>query len=100
MRGQEACAFSQTQHIELAINIMGLAGCKPAPSPGVAGGSQGEDGRALDEVEARRCRSVTGVLDHLHHPQRHDAQFCIREAKDIAALTHMLRYEWNQELWH
>ena len=88
------------KHIEQAVNILGLQHAKPAATPAVAGGSQVDEGRKLDEAEAKTFRTVTGILMYIS-PHRPDAQFAIRELtkslkeptrRDISSVIRVVRY--------
>ena len=88
------------KHIGTAIKLLGLESSKPAPTPGVSGGSSASEGNPLREDEAKIYRSCTGLLMYVA-PERPDAQYCIREltkalkdptTKDMQALVRVVRY--------
>ena len=88
------------KHIDAVVKMLGLRDCRHAATPGVPGGSQVEEGRALDEAEKKLFQSATGVLMYIS-PDRPDCQFSIRELqkaskaptfKDMTALIRVARY--------
>ena len=79
------------KHIDTAIKLLGLESSKPAPTPGVSGGSKTLEGAALDESDAKVYRSYTGLLMYVA-PERPDAQYCIRE------LTKALREPTSKDM--
>ena len=91
------------KHIQAAVEILGIVGCRPASTPAVAGGTQSkkwEKEVPLDEEDSKIYRSVTGILMYLS-PDRPDAQFAIREltkslkeplGEDMTKLIRVVRY--------
>ena len=88
------------KHIDTVVKLLGLGESKPAPTPGVSGGSSVAEGSPLEEAEAKIYRSCTGILMYVA-PERPDAQYCIREltkamkeptTKDKQSLVRVVRY--------